>query len=58
MDEHDPSDRTQLCLAMADLILLMPEWKNSVPELMQKLSDSPRFVAFFDLLQQPYTLKR
>ena len=31
--------RTQLCLAMADLILLMPEWKEAVPELMQKLSE-------------------
>ena len=29
---------TQLCLAMADLILLMPEWTNALSELMARLS--------------------
>jgi len=31
---------TQLCLAMADLILLMPEWTNALSELMSRLSGS------------------
>ena len=35
---------TQLCLAMADLILLMPEWTNALSELMAKLSGSPTSV--------------
>ena len=35
---------TQLCLAMADLILLMPEWTNALSELMAKLSGSPATV--------------
>jgi len=29
---------TQLCLAMADLIILMPEWTDALAELMAKLS--------------------
>ena len=29
---------TQLCLAMADLIILMPEWADAIAELMAKLS--------------------
>ena len=29
---------TQLCLAMADLIILMPEWPDALAELMAKLS--------------------
>lgn len=31
---------TQLCLAMADLILLMPEWNTALSELMAALSTS------------------
>ena len=32
---------TQLCLTMADLILLMLEWTNALSELMSKLFGSP-----------------
>lgn len=28
---------TQLCLALADLILLMPQWKGAINDLMLKL---------------------
>jgi len=42
--------RTQLCLAMADLILLMPEWKNAVPELMQKLSEIESMLTLLEVL--------
>ncbi|XP_023333907.1 transportin-3 isoform X1 [Eurytemora carolleeae] len=42
--------RTQLCLAMADLILLMPEWKEAVPELMQKLSEPNQILTLLEVL--------
>jgi len=42
--------RTQLCLAMADLILLMPEWSNAVPELMQKLADMSKILTLLEVL--------
>eukprot|EP00088_Acartia_fossae_P042626 TRINITY_DN4480_c0_g1_i2.p1 TRINITY_DN4480_c0_g1~~TRINITY_DN4480_c0_g1_i2.p1 ORF type:complete len:953 (-),score=229.01 TRINITY_DN4480_c0_g1_i2:485-3304(-) len=46
----DTAIRTQLCLAMADLILLMPEWKNSVPELMTKLNSMSTMLTLLEVL--------
>ena len=42
--------RMQLCLAMADLILLMPEWNNAVHELMQKLADASQVYDLYFML--------
>jgi len=46
----DTAIRTQLCLAMADLILLMPEWKNSVPELMTKMNSMSTMLTLLEVL--------
>lgn len=46
----DSTIRTQLCLAMADLILLMPEWDNAIQELMQKLSSSNQLLPLLEVL--------
>ena len=35
---------------MADLILLMPEWKEAVPELMQKLSEPNQILTLLEVL--------
>ena len=33
---------TQLCLALADLVLVMPEWPHAVDELIQVVNTLPR----------------
>lgn len=42
--ETDPVIVTQLCLALADLALLMATWQNPVLELMEKLSPHPNSI--------------
>jgi transportin-3 len=39
-ENHSGAILTQLCLALADLILLMPEWKGSVNDLIMTLQAS------------------
>ena len=40
---------TQLCLAMADLILLMPEWNTALQELMTALGRKSEYNYIFNL---------
>lgn len=40
-DDTEPTIVTQLCLALADLVLLMSAWSNPIGELIEKLSAQP-----------------
>lgn len=40
-DETEPTIVTQLCLALADLMLLMSSWPNPIGELIEKLGPQP-----------------
>lgn len=44
---------TQLCLALADLILQMPEWKDAVPELMARYATNRPFALLQVLVVLP-----
>lgn len=43
-DETDITIVTQLCLALADLVLLMSAWKNPIGELIEKLGPQPNCI--------------
>ena len=54
VDEHmSPAIITQLSVAMADLILLMPEWKGAVNDLMMRLKPSKPWVLLEVLVVLP-----
>ncbi len=48
-----PAILTQLSLALADLVLLMPEWKGAVYEIMNRLKPSKPWVLLEVLVVLP-----
>lgn len=53
IEQMSPAILTQLCLAMADLILLMPEWKGAVNDIMIRLKPSKPWVLLEVLVVLP-----
>lgn len=53
------ASRTQLCLALADLLLQLPEWQNPTQEVIQHLGNDPATVLalleFLHVLPQEMT---
>lgn len=52
-DQTSPAILTQLSLALADLVLLMPEWKGAVNDILTRLKPSKPWVLLEVLVVLP-----
>ena len=52
-DQTSPAILTQLSLALADLVLLMPEWKGAVNDILNRLKPSKPWVLLEVLVVLP-----
>ena len=52
-EQTSPAILTQLSLALADLVLLMPEWKNAISDIMNRLKPSKPWVLLEVLVVLP-----
>ena len=52
-DQTSPAILTQLSLALADLVLLMPEWKGALSDIMERLKPTKPWVLLEVLVVLP-----